>query len=163
MSEVKERDKRVRGADNNCDYISFESAPHSHFICEYKKKTCGNFSDKGRCHFVVLLSSRVYSPALLNPIMTFSWPPRSNCVFFLTAPQRGARQDRVISEIHILHDVHDTKYGLPPSTSDPWWRSGDGRTRKSSGMCSLIRCDSNEKGDTSSDPPLHIKSAVPAP
>lgn len=38
MSEVKERDKRVRGADNNCDYISFESAPHSHFICEYKKK-----------------------------------------------------------------------------------------------------------------------------
>lgn len=40
--------------------------------------------------------------------------------FFLTAPQRGARQDRVISEIHILHDVHDTKYGLPPSTSDPW-------------------------------------------
>lgn len=39
--------------------------------------------------------------------------------FFLTAPQRGARQNRVISEIHKLHDVHDTKYGLPPSTSDP--------------------------------------------
>ena len=38
MSEVKETDKRVRGADNNCDYISFKSAPHSHFICELKKK-----------------------------------------------------------------------------------------------------------------------------
>lgn len=118
MSEVKERDKRVRGADNNCDYISFESAPHSHFICEYKKK-----------HVVISLTKDDVTLWFAKQPGIFTSPPKPHhdilltssqqLRFFLTAPQRGARQNRVISEIHKLHDVHDTKYGLPPSTSDP--------------------------------------------